>query len=52
MKLIDFSDCKVHPEFCYGGANGKKIAVEYNNEIYMLKLPPKAKTATAILVNI
>lgn len=46
MKLIDFSDCKVHPEFCYGGANGKKIAVEYNNEIYMLKLPPKAKNSS------
>ena len=27
----------------YNGANGKKIAIEYNGEQYMLKFPPSAK---------
>lgn len=28
----------------YGGQNGTKIGITYNNEKYMLKLPPKAKS--------
>lgn len=48
MSLIDFSSCKIHPEFCYGGSNGKKIAIEYNNKIYMLKMPPKAKESSEL----
>lgn len=38
--MIDFTNCKIIPGRAYNGANGNKIAVEYNNEIYMLKFPP------------
>ena len=43
MNLIDFTDC--HKVFgkAYNGANGKKIAVEYEGDIYMLKFPPSAE---------
>ncbi len=27
----------------YGGANGNKVAIELNNELYMIKFPPVAK---------
>lgn len=36
---IDFTNCPVNKLLMYGGANGKKIGIEYNNESYMLKLP-------------
>ena len=38
--LIDFTGCRQIPGRAYSGANGKKIAVEYNGTIYMLKFPP------------
>lgn len=38
--MIDFTNCRVIPGLAYNGANGSKIAVEYNGEIYMLKFPP------------
>lgn len=38
--MIDFTNCKVIPGRAYNGANGSKIAVSYNGEIYMLKFPP------------
>ena len=38
--MIDFTNCRVIPGRTYNGANGSKIAVEYNDEIYMLKFPP------------
>ena len=43
MNLIDFTDC--HKVFgkAYNGANGKKIAVEYEGNTYMLKFPPSAE---------
>lgn len=34
--MIDFSDCRVIPT-AYGGVSGKKLAIIYNNEQYMLK---------------
>lgn len=37
---IDFTECKRIPGRAYNGANGKKIAVEYNGKQYMLKFPP------------
>ena len=40
--MIDFTQCKVIPGRAYNGANGSKIAVEYNGEAYMLKFPPSA----------
>lgn len=39
---IDFTACQRVPGKAYNGANGKKIAVIYNNEQYMLKFPPSA----------
>lgn len=30
------------PTKAFGGANGKKISIEYNGELYMLKFPPSA----------
>lgn len=37
---IDFTNCKRIIGRAYNGANGKKIAVEYEGERYMLKFPP------------
>ena len=36
---IDFTDCPVNKLLWYGGANGKKIGIQYDYETYMLKLP-------------
>ena len=40
---IDFTGCRRIFGKAYNGANGKKIAVEYNGEQYMLKVPPSAE---------
>lgn len=40
--MIDFTSCRVIPGRAYNGANGSKIAVEYNGEVFMLKFPPSA----------
>lgn len=37
---IDFTSCRRLLGKAYNGANGKKIAVEYNGRQYMLKFPP------------
>ena len=36
--MIDFTNCTIRNK-TYAGANGSKISVIYNNEIYMLKFP-------------
>ena len=41
--MIDFTNCKRVLSKAYSGANGKKIAVEYEGEQYMLKFPPSGK---------
>lgn len=41
--MIDFTDCRIVPGRAYNGANGSKIAVEYNGDIYMLKFPPSGE---------
>ncbi len=41
--MIDFTNCKRIINKAYSGANGKKIAIEYNGEQYMLKFPPSGK---------
>lgn len=41
--MIDFTNCRVIPGRAYNGANGSKIAIEYEGEIYMLKFPPSAE---------
>lgn len=40
---IDFTNCRVIPGRAYNGANGKKIAVEYDGKLYMLKFPPSGR---------
>ena len=42
MERPDFTNCRRIPGRAYNGANGKKIAVEYNGDVYMLKFPPSA----------
>lgn len=42
-ELIDFTNCKRFYGKAYNGANGKKIAVIYKNERYMLKFPPSGE---------
>ena len=39
-KNIDFTNCPRLFDRAYNGANGKKIAVEYQGRPYMLKFPP------------
>ena len=39
-KKKDFTNCPRLFDKAYSGANGKKIAVEYNGNAYMLKFPP------------
>lgn len=38
--MLDFTNCKRLYDRVYNGANGKKIAIEYEGEPYMLKFPP------------
>lgn len=40
--MIDFSNCEVNSFRMYGGGNGKKICIKYNNENYMIKFPSSA----------
>ena len=40
---INFTHCKVNKLKLFGGANGNKISIQYQDEDYMLKFPPKAK---------
>ena len=40
--MIDFTNMPKRNK-TYAGANGSKISVLYNNEVYMLKFPPYAK---------
>lgn len=56
--MTDFTNCPIVPGRAYNGANGSKIAVEYNGEIYMLKFPrlgnespQNCRTPIAALVN-
>lgn len=44
---IDFTDCKRIAGKAYNGANGKKIAVEYNGDEYMIKFPASSKSKPA-----
>lgn len=37
--MIDFTNCEVNKFRYYGGKNGGKICIIYNNEEYMLKFP-------------
>ncbi len=37
--MIDFTNCEINNFKYYGGKNGGKICIKYNNEDYMLKFP-------------
>lgn len=37
--MIDFTNCPVKNK-TYGGANGSKRSITYNNELFMVKFPP------------
>ena len=39
MELVDFTNCRLIPGRTYNGANGKKIAIDYDGALYMLKFP-------------
>ena len=41
MELINFTNLP-HRKKSYGGANGNKLSIVFNNELYMLKLPSHA----------
>lgn len=41
---IDFTNCRRIFDKAYNGANGKKIAVEYKGQQYMLKFPPSGQS--------
>ena len=42
MEEIDFTSCPRVPGRAYNGANGKKIAVSFEGEVWILKFPPSA----------
>ncbi len=37
--MMDFTNCEINKFKYYGGKNGGKICIKYNNEDYMLKFP-------------
>lgn len=39
MEHVDFTNCRLIPGRTYNGANGKKIAIDYDGALYMLKFP-------------
>ncbi len=41
MALIDFSNCTRLNTKLYGGSNGSKIGILYNNQKYLLKFSSK-----------
>ena len=43
MELVDFSSCRIDNTRIYRGANGKKLGIEYEGNIYMLKFPSLGK---------
>jgi len=42
MNALDFSTCPRVPGRAYNGANGKKIAVQFEGATWLLKFPPNA----------
>ncbi len=49
MEPVDFTNCERLPGRAYNGANGKKIAVRYDGDVWLLKFPPStAEKPTAL----
>lgn len=44
--MIDFTNCEINNFKYYGGKNGGKICITYNNEDYMLKFPTINETTS------
>ena len=40
MEVVDFTLCPRLADRAYNGANGKKIAISYEDDVWMLKFPP------------
>lgn len=40
--MIDFTDCEIEYTKFYDGLNGKKLAIYFNDELYMLKFPKES----------
>ena len=49
MEQVDFTNCRIILGRAYNGANGKKVAVEYNGIQYMLKFPPSGENKPTLL---
>lgn len=49
MEQRDFTECRKIMGRAYNGANGKKIAVEYEGNQYMLKFPPSGRRKPTML---
>lgn len=47
--MIDFTNCKRVMGRAYNGANGNKIAIEYEGDLYMLKFPPSGQNKSTTL---
>lgn len=47
--MIDFTNCRIIPGRVYNGANGSKIAIDYNGEAFMLKFPPSGENKPTAL---
>lgn len=43
--MIDFTNCRIIPGRAYNGANGSKVAVSYENAVYMIKMLPSTAPA-------
>jgi hypothetical protein len=48
-EIINFTKCKKDELRGYGGANGNKLGIVYNNKNYMLKLPAKATNPNKLI---
>lgn len=46
--MIDFTNCSINKFKAYGGGNGAKINITYENKSYMLKFAPRPKQANEI----
>lgn len=47
--MIDFTNCRIVLSRAYNGANGSKIAVLYQSDVYMLKFPPSGEGKPTML---
>lgn len=46
---VDFTNCERLPGRAYNGANGKKIAIRYDGDVWLVKFPPSVADKPAAL---